>query len=58
MDANSEFEIDDVSNGCNYYYGNEFDQIRSQGKITGKPYDGFISVVSDTKSDKSKKNEY
>ena len=37
------------------YYDNDFDQIRSEGKTTGKPYGDFISIVSDTKSDKSEK---
>lgn len=37
------------------YYDNDFDQIRSEGKTTGKPYGNFISIVSDTKSDKSEK---
>ena len=32
--ANTELEIDHVPNDGDYYYGNEFNQMRSKGEIT------------------------
>ena len=45
-------------NDCNYYYDNEFEQLKSEEEITGKPYDNFISIVKDTMNEKNLKSEY
>ena len=45
-------------NDCNYYYDNEFEQLKSEEEITDKPYDNFISIVKDTMNEKNLKSEY
>lgn len=53
--ANCELEIDGVPYYNEYYYYGEFDKRRSEGEITGNAYGNFISIVSDTQSEKSEK---
>ena len=49
VSANCELETHDIPYYNDYYYYNEFDKTRSEGKITGNAYDNFVSIVSDTK---------
>lgn len=50
QDSTSGLEIDDVLALWQWLWPNKI-----RGKTTGKPYDDIISIVSDTKSDKSEK---
>ena len=55
--GNPELELM-MYNDCNYYYDNEFEQLKSEEEITGKSYDNFISIVKDTMNEKKLKSEY
>lgn len=54
--ANTELEIDHVPNDGDYYYGNEFNQMRSKGEITDTEIEKVKKLVLNQDSPNTTRN--